>query len=244
MVDPVSIREAARILGLSPGRVRALAVHGQLSASKLGDRWFVERSAVERRRRDGAHEGRRFSPRNAWALLLLASDEEVREINPSVRSRLKRALRWEGLANLAPRLVHRGEVLSFGAHPGEIAHLLEDPELVRSGISVAGEQGFGLVSGREADGYLRAPALRGFAARHVLEPAGIEGNVRLRVVPKEAWDLLDGRRTAPRAAVALDLAEELDPRSSQAGKEALRDIDRRWRDGRDSSSRRPRMILQ
>jgi hypothetical protein len=189
-------------LGLSPGRVRALAVHGQLSAAKIGDRWFVERAAVERRHRNGAHEGRRFTPRNAWALLLLASDEEVREIDPSVRSRLKRALRWEGLAKLAPRLVHRGEALSFGAHPGEIAHLLEDPEFVRSGISAAGEQGFGLVSGREADGYLRASALREFAARHALEPTGIEGNVRLRIVSKEAWGFLDGRRTAPRAAVA------------------------------------------
>lgn len=229
MVEPVSIREAAQTLGLSPGRVRAMAVHGQLSAAKLGDRWFVERAAVERRRRNGAHEGRRFSPRNAWALLLLASNEDVKEIDSSVRSRLKRALRWEGLAKLAPRLAHRAEALSFGAHPGEIGYLLEDPELVRSGISAAGEQGFGLASGREADGYLPASALKGFAARHALEPAGIEGNVRLRIVPKEAWSLLQGRQAAPRAAVALDLAEELDPRSSQAGNEALRDLDRRWR---------------
>jgi len=228
MNDPVSIRQAAQTLGLSPGRVRAIAARGQLSAAKLGDRWFVERAAVERRWRDGAHEGRRFSPRNAWALLLLSSDEEVREIDPSVRSRLRRALRLEGLARLAPRLVHRAEALSFRAHPGEIAHLIEDPEFVRSGISAAGEQGFGLVSGHEADGYLCASGLKGFTARHALEPAGLEGNVRLRIVPTEAWGPLEGRQAAPRAAVALDLAEELDPRSSQTGKEALRDLDRQW----------------
>lgn len=244
MVEPISIRAAAHTLGLSPGRVRAMAAHGQLSASKVGDRWFVERAAVERRRRNGAHEGRRFSPRNTWALLLLASGESVKEIDPSVRSRLRRALRREGLAKLAPRLEHRAKPLSFGAHPGEVGYLLEDPELVRSGISAAGEQGFGVVSGREADGYLLASALPGFAVRHALEPAGVEGNVRLRVVPEEAWDFLEGRQAAPRAAVALDLAEELDPRSSQAGNEALRDLDRRWRDRRGSPRRRSRVVSQ
>jgi hypothetical protein len=203
-----------------------MAVHGQLASAKLGDRWFVERAAVERRRRNGAYEGRRFSPRNAWALLLLASNEEVAEIDPSVRSRLKRALAWEGLAKLAPRLVQRAEVVSFRAHPGEVAHLLEDPALLRSGISAAGDQGFDLVSGREADGYLEAHQLAAFVARHALEPAGIQGNVRLRIVPEGIGPLLEGRDVAPRAAVALDLAEELDPRSAQAGAKALRGLER------------------
>lgn len=229
MVDPVSISEAARTLALSPSRVRVMAVHGQLTAAKLGDRWFVERAAVERRRRDGAYEGRRFSPRNAWALLLLASNEAVEGIDPSVRSRLKRALVREGLAKLRPRLARRAEVLSFAAHPGEIAHLLEDPALLRSGISAAGDQGFDLVPGREADGYLRATELGPFVARHALEPAGIEGNVRLRIVTEDVGELLAGRYAAPRPAVALDLADELDPRSAQAGARALGELDRFWR---------------
>ncbi len=101
---------------------------------------------------------------------------------------------------------------------------------MRSGISAAGDHSFGLVPGREADGYLQARELKGFIARHALEPAGIEGNVRLRVVPKEAWSFLEGRQVAPRAAVALDLAEELDSRSSQSGNKALRDLDRQWSD--------------
>jgi hypothetical protein len=232
MVDPVSLSQAAKVLDLSPARVRAMAAHGQLSAAKLGDRWFVERAAVEQRRRNGSPEGRRFSPRNALALLLLASDEEVGGIDPSVRSRLKRALIREGLEKLAPRLAHRAEVLSFRAHPGEISHLLRDSGFVRSGISAAGDQGFGLVSGREADGYLQAGKSGGFVARHALEPAGIEGNIRLRLVPQEAWHLLEDRQVAPKAAVALDLAEESDPRSARAGRKALRDLDRRWRDRR------------
>lgn len=232
MIDPVSIAEAAKVLSLSPARVRAMAARGQLSAAKLGDRWLVERAAVERRRIDGAHDGRRFSPQNAWALLLLASDEEVREMDPSIRSRLKRALGMEGLAKLGPRLARRAEGLSFRAHPGELSYLLEDLGFVRTGISAAGDLGFGLVAGREADGYLQAAKLGDFAAHHALERAGIEGNVRLRVVPDQAWRFLEGRQVAPRAAVALDLAEEFDPRSAQSGREALRELGCFWRDRR------------
>jgi hypothetical protein len=189
----------------------------------------VERAAIERRRREGAHEGRRFSPRNAWALIALASDRAVEELDPSVRSRLKRALSLEGLEKLSPRLVRRAEVASFRAHPGEVAHLLRDPRLARSGISAAGDYGFDLVSGREADGYIQKGQLRKFVADHALEPAGLEGNVQLRLVPKESWGFLKGEQVAPIAAVALDLAEDLDPRSAKAGRKVLRGIDSRLR---------------
>jgi excisionase family DNA binding protein len=232
MVDPVSISDAAQVLGLSPARVRAMAVHGQLPAAKIGDRWLVERAAVEKRRREGSQEGRRFSPQNAWAMLSLASDEEVKDIDPSVRSRLKRALALEGLEELGSRLARRAEVLSFSAHPGEISHLLKDPKFVWTGISAAGAQEFGLVSGREADGYLQEKELRKFVQGHALSPAGLEGNVRLRLVPREAWRFLQGRSAAPRAAVALDLAEEIDPRSAKSGLTVLREIDRHHRRSR------------
>ncbi len=228
MYQPVPIPEAARLLGVSADRARALAVGGQLEARKLGDRWFVERAAVEQRLRHGALEGRRFSPRNAWALLLLASGERVGDIDPSVRSRLKRALARDGLVELAPRLTDRAAPQSFRSHPGEIAHLLKDPDLVRSGIS-AGAEDFGLVSGREADGYVQEARLDQMVATHALEPSGAQGNVRLRVVPDEAWPLLAGREVAPAAAIALDLAEASDPRSARAGEKALRELDRRNR---------------
>lgn len=226
MTDPVSIPEAADILGLSPARVRALASGGQLQAAKVGGRWLVERAAVEARRRRKGSGGRPFSPHNAWALLVLASGEDVDGIGPSVRSRLRRALTLEGLERLGPRLERRAEVRFFDAHPGEIPYLLEDRELVRSGVSAAGAHGFDLVSGREADGYLRAGALKRFATAHALSPAGSAGNVRLRLVPDESWPFLAGKPIAPFAAVALDLAEDADPRSARAGRAALRNFDR------------------
>ncbi len=226
VLDHVSVSEAASALELSSARVRALVARGQLSGAKLGDRWLIERASVERRRRDGSHRGRPFSPRNAWALLLLASDQEISEIDPSVRSRLRRALRRDGLLNLEPRLARRGEILSFRAHPGEIRYLLADPNLLRSGISAASDHGLDLIGGGEADGYVSEAELPKFVARHGLEPAGLEGNVRLRRVPNDLWGQVASNGVAPVAAVALDLFAEADPRSNHCGREALLALDR------------------
>lgn len=227
MIDPVSIPDAAKALNLSPSRIQALVAHGQIPASKIGGRWLIERAVVERRGREKAPSGRPFAPHNAWALLLLASGEDVEGIDPSVRSRLRRRLALEGLEKLAPRLIRRAEHRYFDAHPGEIAYLLDDPGLVRSGVSAAGAQRLDLVSGLEADGYLRASTLKKFTADHALRPADQGGNLHLRLVPDKAWRFLEGAAIAPVAAVALDLAEDPDPRSFQAGRAALRDLNPR-----------------
>lgn len=224
----LSIPDAAQILELSPSRVRAMAVHGQLGASKIGGRWLVERSAAEARRRSGGHSGRPFAAHNAWALLLLASGKAVEGIDPSVRSRLRRALRVDGLAMLAPRLSRRAESQHFDVHPGELRYLLEDPTFLRTGISAAGEYGLDLLSGHEADGYVAASGLKQLIANHALSAAAADsGNVRVRLVPNKAWRHLADAKVVPTAAVAIDLAEDPDPRSASAGKQLLRRLKRR-----------------
>jgi hypothetical protein len=205
-----------------------MAVHGQLAASKIGDRWLVERSAVETRRRKGGHSGRPFAPHSAWVLLLLASGQTVEGIDPSVRSRLRRAVRVDGLAKLAPRLVRRAESQHFDVHPGELRYLLEDPAFLQTGISAAGEYGLDLLSGHEADGYVAASGLKQLIADHALSAADPgSGNVRVRLVPDKAWRHLADAKIAPTAAVAIDLAEDPDPRSASAGKQMLRRLNRR-----------------
>jgi hypothetical protein len=227
MSELISVPEAAAALELSPARVRLLAADGDLPASKIGGRWLVERSGVEHRRRRGSAGGRRFSPFNAWAVVGLASGEEVAGIGSTVRSRLRRGLSLEGLGVLAPRLERRADVRRYSGHPGEIAHVIADQRLLAAGISAAGAIGLDLVSGREADGYIRVSALDNFVEEHALSPAsaGI-GNVALRVVPDEVWEVfLDGLQHAPPAAVALDLAEDADPRSRAAGTDLLGRLD-------------------
>jgi excisionase family DNA binding protein len=221
MVDPISIPEAAMVLELSPGRVHALVSRKQVPALKVGGRWLLEREEVERRRRQGALKGRPFSSRNAWVLLRLASGEDPGGVDPSVRSRMRKALAVEGLEQLAPRLAGRAWPCYFEAHRGEVPYVLRDPRFVASGASAAGPHGLDLVPGQEADGYVRAGALKKSVAEHALRPGGPGANVRVRVVPDEAWDFPVEARVAPLAAVALDLAEEADPRSAAAGRAAL-----------------------
>lgn len=225
MAELITVPDAARILDLDPSRVRAMALRGQLGASKFGDRWALDRSAVEARRRKGGQAGRPFEPHNAWALLLLASNQEVRGLDASVRSRLRRALRVDGLEKLMPRLVRRAESQRFSVHPGELRYLVKDPAFLRTGISAAGEYGLALVAGQEADGYVRGGELEQLASEHALSPVDAgAGNVRVRVVPDKAWHHLGGIGKAPLAAVAIDLAEDPDPRSAEAGRRLLLDL--------------------
>lgn len=227
----MSIVDAAELMELSPARVRLLASSGELPAEKIGGRWLVERGALERRRRRGSAGGRRFIPSNAWAVLGLASGEEVAGLDPAARWRLRRALSLEGLRALAPRLEHRAKVARYSAHTGEISHLLADHRLVASGVSAAGELDLDLVAGREADGYVSASARAKIVEEHALSPAAIgEENVVLRVVPDDVWELfLADRSHAPAAAVALDLLDESDPRSRAAGEALLAKLDRKAR---------------
>jgi excisionase family DNA binding protein len=223
MKDPVSIPEAASLLGLSAGRVHAMVDHGRLPAVKVGGRWLIERGEVERRQRQPPLRGRPFAAHNAWALLRLASGENPEGIDPVSRSRLRRALALEGLEKLESRLSRRADSKFFEAHPGEIQYVLSDPRFGPSGISAAGKHGLDLVSGPEADGYVRAGALHSFEDDHALRPGVERWNVRLRVVPDSAWPLVpEKRQTAPLAAVAIDLAEDPDPRSAAAGRAALK----------------------
>jgi excisionase family DNA binding protein len=222
----VSVSDAAASLNLSSARVRLLAANGDIPAEKVGGRWLVERSGVERRRSRGSAGGRRFAPRNAWVILALASGEEPVRVDPVVLSRLRRGLALEGLASLAPRLERRAEVRRLAGHPGEVAHVLADPRLIASGVSAAA--GLDLVPGREADGYISASSLSDFVQGHVLSPASAGGgNVTLRVVPEEVWvDFLGDLEHAPEAAVGLDLVEEADPRTRAAGEDLLARLDR------------------
>src|SRR4051794_31661295 len=183
MVDPISVPEAAKALELSPSRVQALVINGQVPGAKIGGRWLIDRGAIARRRRQGALKGRPYAAHNAWALLCLASGEDPGGIDPSVRSRLRRAIALEGVEKLGPRLARRAESRHFDAHPGEIPYIIEDSEFLPSGVSAAAAHGLDLASGPEADGYLHASALEKFSAAHALRPPSPGANLHIRLVP-------------------------------------------------------------
>lgn len=226
MNELLSIPEAAEELRLHPSRVRALAAAGALPAIKIGNRWAVDRVAVARRLQGEHGAGRPFEPHNAWAVLFLASGDRPDWLSPQALWRMRRALRLEDLIALAPRLERRAEGRVFHVHPGELPHLLDDPGFVGSGISAAGSYDLDLLSGAEADGYVRESSLSKLQRAHALEPAGIGlGNVLLRVVPESAWHLDPDEEVAPPAAVALDLLGAADARSQRAGSRLLKRLE-------------------
>lgn len=210
---------------MNASRARSLVASGELAGVKVGGRWLVDGAAVADRRRSPRPAGRPLSPSNAWAALLISSGEETPWLGPQALWRVRQSLRAKGLKELKPRLVQRAEPMRFIAHPGELKRLRSRPGLAKSGISAASAHGLDLVAGAEIDGYVRAGDLARIEREHALEPAeGIEGNVLLRVVPHPAWHL--SGRLAPLAAVAIDLSEEADARSSRAGKKAIDGIER------------------
>ncbi len=222
MPELVDVAEAARELDLDPSRVRALIANGALRADKVGGRWLVHWDSVVARRRAPVPPGRPLTPHNAWALLLEASGETVPgDVEPVARWRRRQALQHWGLLAIPRRLDRRARVQQFWALPGELRALRDSDALVLTGSSAAGALGLELAAPDAIDAYVPLRRLDEIVRAHALEEASSsQANVTLRAVPDEAW-LLDDRRIAPKAAVALDLASYPDSRSSRVGTELL-----------------------
>lgn len=194
---------------------------GRLPAVRVGGRLLIARRDVESREQDGAClEGRPYSIRRAWALIMLADGRALRDLDPSTRSRLRRLLRERSLWSIRARLIGRAERLDLRAHPSDLDRIDAEPGLVRSGPRSAADAGLGLIAPdavREV--YVSATVAEHLRSRYQLVPSD-RPNVILRVVPDDLNPALDGPY-APRSAIALDLAEDPDPRSQSVAREVL-----------------------
>jgi hypothetical protein len=233
MPSHIDVVEAARHLGVASSRVRALIASGGLQADKIGGRWLVAWDSVLARERAQAASGRPLTARNAWALLLLVSGDELPPgFDSHARWRIGQALSRHRLADLESRLARRARVHQLWGLPGELRPLRDSGSVVLSGSSAAGELDLELLAPDTVDGYVPAAILDDLAGEHGLEAAAAsEANVILRSVPDDAW-LLDGRRIAPRAAVGLDLAAYPDSRSARVGSDVLAELDAAQGEGR------------
>ena len=221
----VSVQEAARRLGASPAWIRRKAADGELVAYRLGREWAIDEQGLGRLRR--RPEGRPLGPRSCWLLLFAVSGADAHGLAPSrvdrQRSR-ERARRLIADGFSEADLASRAELQRFRGSPDQVASLLRDNRVVRSGISAAAELGSSLLdSAREFEGYVRDQDLSAVVRELRLEPAplGEHGRILLRV-PQSAWPFPDDLRVAPRGVVAADLSESHDPRSRDAADELLR----------------------
>jgi hypothetical protein len=227
MPEFVDVQGAAQALGVVPARVRALIADGALPADKIGNSWLVHWGGVVDRKRAPAMAGRPMSPRNAWALLLDASGEDLpADIDNHARWRIGKSLAHHGLIELDSRLVRRARIHRMWGLPGELRALRSDDAVVLSGSSAAGPLALELAAPDAVDGYVPAGRFDALVREYGLEDSNsARANVVLRSVPDDAWCLSD-RRIAPAAAVALDLASYPDSRSSRVGSELIDRLDK------------------
>lgn len=218
--DWLSSAEAAERLGLTPGRVRELIASGALRARRVGNRFLVSRDDVDARRSGQPAVGRPYSPRRAWALILLASGIVPPEIDQVTLSKLRRILREKDLWSIRPRFASRAERRELRAHSSDLGRLEAEPGTVRTGARHAAAAGLNLiVSDAPVELYVDPPMAERLVARYQLRPSD-RPNVVLHVVPSELRSWLSGS-VAPRPAVALDLADDRDPRSHDVARAFL-----------------------
>jgi len=218
----VTIAEAALRLAVSQSMVRQLVARGELPAERLGRRWLVRETDVERRRAIGARDGRRLTSARAWGLLYLAVDMPAPWLSPQVRWRLRRLLADRGLGGLHSKLGERGKRQELRAHPSQIAALRREPSLMLTGATAASDLRLGLVGVDTIDAYLDPSAFEDIIRRYHLQPSQTPNVILRSVVAFTApWP---PERHAPSSVIALDLIEDAEPRSRQVGEELLRTL--------------------
>jgi excisionase family DNA binding protein len=210
----VSVEEAAKVLGVSPRRVRALAASGEIPARRLGRAWAIDLDA----RIPARPPGRRLSARSAWGVLGLCEEDLS-------RSERQRALeRRRGFGELPPEaLVRRADVHRLIAHPAALRRVADDPRLVLSGVSAAAHHGADIIALDDVEAYVREGDLGKVRRGQGLRPPaqGDVANVLLRV-PRPEWPFAPGDRYAPRLVVAADLLDAGDERSVRAARALIR----------------------
>jgi excisionase family DNA binding protein len=226
-VAELSVAEASRYLNVSPRRVRTLLASGRLPGRQVAGRWLVPSDAVERRQQVAPPAGRPLSPASAWRVLavLAHADDALKGLSPPLRSRARAraaALRLTQPAEIAKQwrlaLGERAPVRDFYGHPSVLKVLLDDPKIVRSGISAAHDHGADLMVLGGAEGYIRSADLAHVQERYALSPdAGPHANVRLHITEDDEAGWLFNQHLAPAAVVAADLVERDAPRDRAAG---------------------------
>jgi excisionase family DNA binding protein len=212
----LSVADAARQLGVSPGHVRELVRNGQLDAERIGRAVLVSADSVRRRLEIVR------PTRMAWAFLWRLSGVRAPWLTSAERGRVNKYVhrlpveQWPRmLANRAA--VHRARML-----PGPLGRLRQDPRAVVGGVAAASHYGIDLVSDvDDAELYVAPDCFDDLVTRKRINLDPQVPNVLIRVpLLSEALRFSDEHAGfAPPAAVAADLVDSGDERSVRAARQ-------------------------
>ncbi|MGW6132467.1 helix-turn-helix domain-containing protein [Cellulomonas sp. NPDC055163] len=211
MVD-VGVAEAARMLDVSPGRVRQLISAGRLPARRISGRWIVDLASLP----SAPRRGRPMSPRIAWALVELGEDRRAAWTSSSETSRLRGQL--DRLArDQEPELLLRSWLASRAVRhvlsAPDAGRLRQDSRVVLSGISDPRSR---LSPGDDLEAYVHDDDLAAVRAEHLLVPArASRANVVLHASP------ILPAQPVPLLLLAADLAEHDSDRELSRSRDLL-----------------------
>jgi Helix-turn-helix domain len=240
----VTVARAARLLGRDRTRIYALLRSGDLVAAPANEDGAgpvrIVRASLDRWLVAGGARGGPRRPRNAWALIRLASGdrpfserclgllERAEEVSRT-RARLER----ENLVDLAPRLRRRATSVVRQLPRCLRQALKQDDALVRTAASAAAAYGWDELTQRAPtwllDGDLSVDAFS--VLREQLNRLDVDGDlddrgaeeregVLLRVVD-ERWPFPPHYPLAPQPLAALDLLDYPDQVARRLGREVL-----------------------
>jgi segregation and condensation protein B len=231
----LSVHEAAALLGRDRTRIYALVRSGDLVGVPDADTGTlrIDRSSLERWQVAGGSRGSPQTPRNAWAIIGLASGDDAlceRTLGLLPRaedaSRARARLASQNLIELGPRLRRRATLNVVHVLPSVLAALDKDAALVRTGASVAALYGWDeLVSGQAwpLDAYIRAKSLPRVEASATGASQSPTTPVLLRAVDG-LWPFPPNYQLAPQPLAALDLLDYPDELARRRGHEVLRSV--------------------
>lgn len=190
------MQDAAARLGVSDRRVRALIQSERLRARRVGNRWLIDEAAL----RGGSSASRPMSARMAWAFIVALSSVAERgdanepgsswsdlsqhlDLASAEQHRLnERIVRLLGADDPAPLLrswlPKRAQRHLYSGAPEDVAALLSDHRLVRSGVS---HSAAGISIRHELEGYVAACDERDVVDEYLLSEVAPH-NVVLHVV--------------------------------------------------------------
>lgn len=232
-MELLSVKQAAAMLDIDDSRVRQLLRAGALEGQHVGGRWLVDGHSARRRQERGSVPGRPLSVRNAWGLLAALSGQRASNLSHSERSRITSRLRGMAahdelpVARLGQLVRARAECRRYRVHSGLLATLLDDPDVVRGGVSAAARVGASYLAPGKAEIYVHPDKVGKLEAGFGLARDNAAGNLLMHVAPAEAWPFLRSDAApgesgdAPAAVVAADLLDSEEDRAETAASELL-----------------------
>jgi peptidyl-tRNA hydrolase len=219
--DVISSAEAGRQLGVSVRQVQRLAESGVLvQVGSVGRTKLIDAGSVQRVKTQGIRRGRPWSAETIAAALDLLSQGDTTRLSSVERKRLRERLAGLSAEDLVRATRSRADVRRYRTSASFLDRMRK--EVAATGAAAIDNDAalakeFGLAQGAQVtvDGYVDSNAAdRLIRACHLVEDA--QGNVTLRVTT------IDSLMTTNAVAVAVDLAESLDPRERSAGLTFLR----------------------